>query len=49
MPLGACYLYKFVKFYLFIYLFIQKVKNNRLKKKPIGQNFVLLFFCSCLK
>ena len=31
----------FVMFYLF---FLQKAENNRFKKKPVGQNFVILFF-----
>ena len=40
MLLGFGYLYKFVIFY---FLFFSKVENNRLKKKPVGQNFVILF------
>ena len=40
MLLGFGYLYKFVIFY---FLFFSKAENNRLKKKPVGQNFVILF------
>ena len=32
------------KFVMFYFLFFQKTGNNRLKKKPVGQNFVI-FFC----
>ena len=44
---GFGYLYKFVMFY-YIYFF-QKAENNRLKKKSVRQNFVILFFLFCLK
>ena len=40
MLLGFGYLYKFVIFY---FLFFSKAENNRLNKKPVGQNFVILF------
>ena len=43
MLLGFGYLYKFAMFY---FLFFQKAENNRLKKKSVGQSFVILFFCS---
>ena len=42
MLLGFGYLYTFVAFF-------QKAENNRLKKKQVGLNFVILFFCFCLK
>ena len=45
MLLGFGYLYKFIFYY---YYFFQKAENSRLKKKPVGQNFVI-FFCFCLK
>ena len=32
----------------FISFFFQKAENNRLKK-TVGQNFVILFYCFCLK
>ena len=35
-------IYMFVMFYFF---FLQKAENNRLKKKPVGLHFVILFFC----
>ena len=38
--------------YVFVMLhsfFLQKVENNKLKKKPFCQNFVILFFGFCLK
>ena len=41
MLLGFGYLYNFVMFYFF--LFFQKAENNRFKKIPVGQNFVILF------
>ena len=49
MLLRCGYLYKFVMFFLFVCLFVlllffQKAENNRLKKKPVDQNFVILFF-----
>ena len=47
MHLGFGCFYKFAMFY-FLLFFFQKAENNRLKK-PVGQNFVILFFCSCLK
>ena len=46
MLLGFGCLYKFVMFYFF---FFQKAENNRLKKKPVGKNFVILIFCFYLK
>ena len=42
MLLSFDYLYEFVMFYLFSFLFFQKAENNRLKKKPVGKNIVLL-------
>ena len=45
MLLGFGYLYKFIFYY---YYFFQKAENSRLKKKPVGQSFVI-FFCFCLK
>ena len=38
-------IYMFAMFYFF---FLHKAENNRLEK-PVGQNFVKLFFCFCLK
>ena len=46
MLLRFGYLYKFV---MFCFFFFQKAENNRLKKLTVGQNFVILFFCFCLK
>ena len=47
MLLGFDYLYNSVMFYFL--LFSQKAENNKLKKKPVDQIFVILFFCFCLK
>ena len=47
MHLSFGYLYKFVMFYFLF--FFQKAENNRLRKNPVGQNFVTLVFCFCLK
>ena len=47
MLLSFGYLYKFAKFLFFF--FFQKAQNNRLKKKPVSQNFVILFFGFLLK
>ena len=45
MVLGFGYLYV-----CYVYLFfLQKAENNRFKKKPVGQNFVISFFCFCSK
>ena len=41
MLLGFGYFYKFFMFYFF---FSQKAENNSLKKKPVAQNFVMLYF-----
>ena len=41
MLLRFGYLYTF--FYV-LFLFFQKAENNRLKKNPVGQNFVTYFF-----
>ena len=41
MLLGFGYLYKFV----FFLTLKKKTENNKLKKKPVDQNFVILFFC----
>ena len=41
MLLGFGYFYKFVMFY---FLLFSKTENNRLKKEPVGQNFVIFFF-----
>ena len=40
MLLGFGYLYKFVMLHFF---FFQKAESNRLKKKPIGQNFITFY------
>ena len=40
MLLGSGYLYKFVMFFSYSF---QKAENNRLKK-PLTQNYVILFF-----
>ena len=45
MLLGLGYLYV----YYVLFLFLKKLENNRLKRSPVGQNFVILFFCFCLK
>ena len=47
MLFGFGYLYGF--FIIYFFFFFQKAENNRLKKKTVGQNFVILFFCFCLK
>ena len=33
----------YISLLYFISYFFQKAENNRLKKKPVGQNFVILF------
>ena len=48
MLFGFGYLYKFVMFYFFFFFFKKKQKIIDLKK-PVGQNFVILFFCFLLK
>ena len=48
MLLGLGYFYKFVMFY-FLFFFSQKAESNRFKKKPVVQNFVILFFKFLLK
>ena len=35
--------------YVCYFLFLQKAENNRLKKNPVGQNFVIIFFFFLLK
>ena len=45
MLLGLGYLYV----YYVLFPFLQKVENDRLKRSPVGQNFVILFSCFCLK
>ena len=47
MLFGFGYLYKFVMFYFFFFL-KKKLKIIDLKK-PVGQNFVISFFCFLLK
>ena len=34
--------------YVCYVFFLQKAENDRLKKKPVGQNFEILFFSFCL-
>ena len=48
MLLGLGYFYKFVMFY-FLFFFLKKQKVIDLKKKPVVQNFVILFFKFLLK
>ena len=47
MLLSFGYLYKFVMFYFFF--FFQKAENNRLRKNPVGQNFVFGVLIICNK
>ena len=44
MFLGFGYLYV-----CYVVFFLQKAENNRFKKKPVGQDFVILCFCVFLK
>ena len=39
----------YISLLCFISYFFQKPENNRLKKKSVDQNFVILLFCFCLK
>ena len=48
MLLGFGYLHKFVMLYFLLFCFSKKQKIIGLKK-TVGQNFVTLFFCFCLK
>ena len=45
MLLGFGY---YISFLCFVSYFFQEAENNRLKKKLVGQNLVILFFCFCL-
>ena len=47
MLFGFGYLYKFVMFYFFF--FLKKKQKIIDLKNPVGQNFVISFFCFLLK
>ena len=49
MLLGFGYLYKFDMFYFFFFSFKKQKIISKNNKKPVGKNFVILFFCFCLK
>ena len=52
MLLGFSHLYNFVLFYFCFFcfvFFVQKTENNRLKTKPVGQNFGNIIFLFLFK
>ena len=52
MLLGFSHLYNFVIFisvFFVLFFFVQKTENNRLKTKPVGQNFGNIIFLFLFK
>ena len=50
MLLGFGYFFWLLSLLCFgCFFFFKKAENYRSKEIPVGQNFVILFFCFCLK
>ena len=50
MLLGFSHLYNFISvFFCFLFFFVQKTENNRLKTKPVGQTFCNIIFLFLFK